>query len=302
MLRTDPERTLKVAEALLDWYNGPHDGLLSGAELPESETPKGVIRGSYEHILFLTLSVSIDYQRSAQQLWDAARETWLDEATRWVFFPSEVGKRGEIELREALGKHKLSKKPFRDAAIWRTVALSFLELFQGDPRVLFEQHNNNAHAVFGAMKSRYGKRFPYLAGSTGTQKILSLWLRMLKDEAGYPFDDIHKVPLPVDIHTARSSLTLGCLFGDFRGRFDEIASLVKAGWKEAFEGSERYPLQIDEPLWNLSRYGCTFRKTGEKCPMRYDCRVAEYCTVAEEPSAVLDLDQNNICKVSTKVR
>ncbi len=287
---------------MLGWYNDRHDGLLSGAELPESETPKGVVRGSYEHILFLTLSVSIDYQRSAQQLWDAARETREDMATRWVFLPSEVGKRSEIELRKALGKHKLSKKPIRDTAIWRRVALSFFELFKGDPRVLFEQHDNNARAVFEAMKNRYGKRFPYLAGSTGTQKILSLWLRMLKDEAGYPFEDIHRVPLPVDIHTARASLTLGCLFGEFRGKFDEIASIVKVAWSEAFEGSERYSLQIDEPLWNLSRYGCTFRKAGEKCPKRHDCRVAEYCTVAEDPSAVLDLDQNGICRVSTKVR
>lgn len=109
MLVTNPERTKKVIEILLDWYS-TRSGLMKGAELPESKPPTGVIRGSYEHIMFLTLAVSIDYQRSAKDLWDSARTTWEDKSTRWAFFPEEIKKRSIEELVECLAQYKLSKK------------------------------------------------------------------------------------------------------------------------------------------------------------------------------------------------
>ena len=63
-----------MVQKLLEWYK-IHDGIFTGY-LPESKPPNGVSRGSYEHIMFLTLSVSLDYQRSANDLWDSAKEVF----------------------------------------------------------------------------------------------------------------------------------------------------------------------------------------------------------------------------------
>lgn len=298
-LRSNPERTARVIEELVEWYRGSRDGVLSGAELPESKPPEGVTRGSYEHTMFLTLAIAIDYQRSADALWNAARETWEDPTTRWVFMPSEIANRSESDLKLALSKYKLSKKQDKDAKIWRTVALSFLSLFEGDPRKLFEKYSYNAYEIWKAMREVYGKRFPYLAGSTGTSKILSLWIRMLRDEAGVEFTHLNDVPLPVDIHTARASITTGCLVGNYSGSFNELVTQVKQAWKEACENMKYYPLQVDEPLWNLSRFGCSNRKNGMSCPKKNQCRLSAFC-VANDSNAVITISQTGLTIIDTK--
>ena len=49
--------------------------------MPEVLTPSGVVPGSLEHILFITFTVSIDYQRDAISLWNSSRETFVDPET-----------------------------------------------------------------------------------------------------------------------------------------------------------------------------------------------------------------------------
>ncbi|WP_268544033.1 hypothetical protein [Candidatus Nitrosotenuis cloacae] len=298
MLKTTPARTKKVIEILMDWYQKKTE-IFTNAELPEALIPEGITIGSYDHIMFLTQSVSIDYMRSAQQLWDAARTTWKDETTRWVFYPKEIAKRNLEDLIDAMSKHKLSKKHTKDPTTWRKVALSFNNLFDGDPRNLFQKFNYDALQIFNSMRSQYGKDFPYLAGSTGTSKILSLWIRMLHDFAKVEFRNLNEVPIPVDIHTARATITTGCLAGEFSGTFGELADKTKKAWIEACEGTGFYPLQLDEPLWNLSRYGCSNYKNGSTCPVRHQCRLRNYC-VTENASSKIFLQQNNTTTIVTE--
>jgi len=282
----------------MEWY-GRRDGVLSNTELPESKPPEGIVRGTYEHIMFLTLSVSIDYQRSASDLWNAARKTWEDEDTRWIFFPGEIKKKDLDDLISSLAKHKLSKKKEKDAKIWRTVAISFLELFDGDPRKMFEELDYDARRIFDIMRSSYAKKFPYLAGSSGTSKILSLWIRILHDEAKVAFKNLNEVPLPIDIHTARATITTGCLVGKFEGSFSSFAEQAKNAWIGACKGTKYYPLKIDEPLWNLSRFGCSNHRNGSPCPVRQDCRLADLCT-ANHPDSRMDIRQTGIMNIDTK--
>jgi len=298
-LATNPERTAEVIKTLMKWYRESRDGLLAGAELPESKPPGDVTRGSYEHIMFLTLTVAIDYQRSAAKLWDSARITWEDAQTRWVFFPEEVANRDLDQLVAALAKHKLSKKQKKDAEIWKKVASSFQSLFQGDPRKFFEAHSYDAFEIYNAMRGRYAKQFPYLAGATGTSKILSLWIRMLSDEARIAFKNLDKVPLPIDIHTARATITTGCLVGKFKGTFKKLAVQAQEAWTEACKNTEYYPLQLDEPLWNLSRLGCSKRKNGSSCPEKHQCRLVVYCT-ANTSDAVITISKNGATSIDTK--
>lgn len=298
VLQANPQRTRRIIEELLDWYS-VRTGLMKGAELPESKPPEGVTRGSYDHIMFLTLSVSIDYQRSAKDLWDSARTTWENENTRWAFFPEEIKKRSLEELIECLARYKLSKKREKDAKIWRTVALSFLELFEGDPRNLFAKFDYDAPTIIQKMKTQYGKNFPYLAGSTSTGKILLLWIRMLHDEARIKFNNLHNVAIPIDIHTARATITTGCLSGKFEGSFTKLTEEAKKAWIEACEGTNHYPLELDEPLWNLSRLGCSSYKLGSPCPKRNQCNLSNFCTV-NNPESKMILKQNGFTIIDTK--
>ena len=184
--------------------------------------------------MWLTLTVSIDYQRSASALWYAARVTWLDKDTRWVFNPKEVSARTMEELVVSLKKYSLSQKPKKDALIWITVAISFLNMFDGNPVNLLKSCNYDASEIYSAMRSsKYAKKFPYLSGATGTSKILSLWIRMLKDEGRIDLKNLENYQFLSIYIQARATLTTGCLVGKFEGSFKELAIRAQEAWIES---------------------------------------------------------------------
>jgi hypothetical protein len=106
-LTTNSERTSKLIEIIMDWYYGKEskrDGLMSGAVISDAVPPEGMLRGSYEHIMWLTLTLSINYQRNAASLWNSAKLTWKDDYTRWVFLPSELQNKTYENLVICVGK------------------------------------------------------------------------------------------------------------------------------------------------------------------------------------------------------
>ena len=157
--------------------------------------------------------------RNAASLWNSAKLTWKDESTRWVFLPNELRHKTYENLIIALGKHGLSQKRNQDADIWWKVSNSFLNKFQGDPRKLFELYKYDAVEIYNQMRTKYKKDFPFLSGD----KILLLWLNILKD-ANVGFINLENVHIPIDIHTARATLTTGCLVGNFDGNFNEFVA------------------------------------------------------------------------------
>lgn len=283
----------------MDWYygkKGHRDGLMAGSEISDAEPPKGMQIGSYEHIMWLTLTLSINYQRVAASLWNSSRLTWEDESTRWVFLPKELRKETKEKLIIALGKHGLSQKRKQDANIWWTVSNSFLDKFQGDPRKLLELYQYDAVEIYNQMQTKYKKDFPYLSGN----KILPLWIRGLKEATNLDLINLENVHIPIDVHTARATLTTGCLVGNFDGNFNEFVSEAQHAWEESCKKieSKYYPLQLDEPLWNLSRLGCSNRFNGDVCPYRSECRLSDFCT-ANKPEAIISLGNKGKIHVST---
>jgi len=130
-LKFDKERGAKVAEILFRTFNMA--GIFGRNDMPEDKPPKGVKRGSIEHALFITLTVAIDYMRDANQLWNAARLTYKDETTRWLFNPSAVSKVSFNEVLEAMKKYGLSKRHKEDARIWKTISKTLDEKWDGNP-------------------------------------------------------------------------------------------------------------------------------------------------------------------------
>lgn len=92
-------------------------------------------------------------------------------------------------------------------------------------------------------------------------KIGPLWIRMLRDSAGLrEFKNLENVPIRVDIHVARSTLACGVVSGSAEGfNLDSLMELIRNAWKDSMKGEEKIPIDVDEALWHLSKYGCTHR-------------------------------------------
>jgi hypothetical protein len=58
--------------------------------MPENIEPAGIVRGSLEHLMFITLTVSIDYMRDANVLLGNSRKTYEDPDTRYLFDPKSI--------------------------------------------------------------------------------------------------------------------------------------------------------------------------------------------------------------------
>ncbi|NJE77160.1 hypothetical protein [Thermococcus sp. ES12] len=280
----DAKRGAIIAERLFPMYST--EGIFGKREMPEDYPPKGVEIGSREHLLFLTLTVAIDYLRNADALWESARKTFEDPKTQFVFFPERLAEipLGHIEkIKSALTKYKLALRPNRDTNIWLTIALTLHEEWSDDPRNFLEAMEFDAIKIIGHL-TKHRSRYPNLNG----EKIRSLWLRMLRDNAGINLNNLEKVPIPVDVHITRATLSLGIIRGRFEGTLEEFRETVAKAWMESTEpirksGKHIIPLDLDRPLWHLSRNGCSYRAGihPESCPKFEKCPFREYCTPGE---------------------
>ncbi len=281
-LAIDEERGRRVAPELYALFHS--SGIHERTEMPEDTMPPEIELGSLGHVVLLTLTVALDYQRDASALWAAAIATYEDPETRYLFSPGLVHEASPKKIIQDMQKHKLSKKPQRDADIWRTNAITFFKKYDGDPRNFLKICDLDAPTVIERLRNDchdYNKRpvndFPNLRG----KKIGPLWLRMLRDNAGIELKRLDEMPIPVDVHVARATLALGVVKGTFDGPVEELHEVVRKAWRNSVKdlqiGSRpMIALDIDEPLWHLSKYGCTFRDEAGSCP-KQDCEMRRYC-------------------------
>lgn len=269
---------LIAARKLRDAFLGLSGGGVFGeaGRMPEEEYSRG-IAGERDRLLFITLVVGIDYQRDAVSLWRHGRERYDDPATRWLFRPEVVASRSVDEVLLALrtgDPRGALRYPSKDAGWWHLNASTLAREFEGDPRVLFGQAGWNVEEI--RRQVRRSGRFSGLKGA----KIFPLWLRMLADILGYAFEDFDTLSIPVDIHIARATFATGILGGRYDGPLGgSLIALVRHAWKTACEGAGERVMTFDEPLWQLSRLGCTHRhRAGHPdCPKRETCPIGDLC-------------------------
>ena len=97
-----------------------------------------------------------------------------------------------------------------------------------------------------------------------------------------PFD-METIPIPVDIHVARATLTLGVVKGRYEGSVQYLFESIREAWFKSVEGIIRpdglpmIALDVDEPLWHLSRNGCSKRDRSGACAKRQTCLCKDYC-------------------------
>lgn len=298
-LSIDIKRGKKVAKLL--YYSFSTTGIFGNSEMPEDRLPKGVKKGSLDHIMFITLTVSIDYQREAQSLWESSRATYTDPDTKYLFSSKALHETPLRKIINDMQKHELSKKPIKDAETWRTVGSTFYEKWNGDPRNFLEDCRYDSPVILKRLKEDthfYNNKkrpdFPYLRGN----KIGPLWLRMLRDNIGiHNLKNLDKVLIPVDIHIARATLSLGIVRGSYEGSFNNnVFDPIKNAWLESVKGlntgnQPMIALDIDEALWHLSKYGCSKHRdkvTGE-CVAFNRCEAKDYCIKGK-----VNLDSNYV--------
>lgn len=257
-------------------------------EMPEDLIPGGTAKGSNGHLLFITLTVSIDYQRDAPSLWESARRTFKDSQTKYLFSPKALQETPRRKIISDMQKYKLSKKPIKDADIWRIVGITFYKKWNGDPKnflqdcnwdslIILERLRNDTHLY----NNRYVHDYPYLRGD----KIGPLWLRMLRDNVGMlGLKNLEEVPIPVDIHVARASLSLGIVKGFYKGNPINLFNYIRKAWFESVEGlrAKNKPMiaiDIDQPLWHLSKYGCSKNRNENTgiCLVYNRCEAKDFC-------------------------
>ena len=223
-------------------------GVFKEFQFPSEYTlPPGMKQSSEEQLLFLTLTVSLDYMRDATKLWKQSHDAWLDEEKNWIFNPKLVVQDG-LEKLTTLFKEINDQRPTKDAKIWFTICKKLLE-FDGSVHSLLKSFNFKALEISNYLEL-HKKDFPYLSG----YKIKPLWLRMINDNGGIKLNNIEDIPLPIDVHTAR--MTLKIIFNeDFDGNITEdLREKMQKAWKIILSGTPIYPLQIDEPLWLMGKH------------------------------------------------
>lgn len=280
----DTERANKLANILFDSFS--NEGILGQNEMPEDILPEGVERGSLEHVLFITLTVSIDYMRDAPSLWESSRKTFEDPETRYLFQPQLVYKNTVDKIRKDMQKYGLAKRYNNDVNIWRTNSITFHEKWDGNPLNFLEDCGWDSLNILKRLKSenhlennRNESDFPFLRGP----KIGPLWIRMLRDNVGISkLENLDKVPIPVDIHVARSSLAIGVVRGEYEGKLTDIFENVRKVWFEGVKGlkiggRDMIALDVDEPLWHLSKHGCSHRSARGRCNFFNQCEAKEFC-------------------------
>ncbi len=271
-LTLNPQRARDVAFILREKLKG--EGIFGKKKLPDDMAEKLLKKLDEDaFLLFVTLTVSLDYMRDAEKLWESSLKTLQDEEVNWIFSPNKVAKKGKEKLKEAMSKYKLAIRKDKDTSIWFRLSETLLKEFGGSVSNLFDKYNYDVEKIFRVMKERR-EEFPSLSGD----KIFPHWIRSLKEKKGFSFKNLRKLPIPVDVHVARATFTTGCITGSYKakGITGTIRKKVIEVWEKGLEGTEITPIEMFRPLWLLSKYGCHYRKNGER-PKLHECPVKDFC-------------------------
>ena len=153
---------LKKVDILYQMYK---EGSLGGEHMPEDANPK-LSKDSKENYLYFTLPMALNYQRNSYTLWESALQTYQDEETRFVFSPKKVIGSSYEEVQKALVKYRVALQKDKQTEIWIHLCETFVELFDGDIRKLFDSLGNDVNKIRDFIQKDNKKKFPYLSGTT----------------------------------------------------------------------------------------------------------------------------------------
>lgn len=249
---------------------------------PDWTPPKGVVSGSTEHMVFLTLSFSLARNCDDSTIFELSRNAYEDEKIRHIFSLESLQSEPVSIIMDDLNQAGLCVKKRRDAENWKAIGISLQQIWGGDPVNFIRSCDGNVPLILERMRSDpYSELldFPQIIGD----KRAPRWLYMIRNSGGYDgFSGFEKIPMLTDIHVTRASIALGVVHGRYSGQISPISQKVYDTWKEAEAASDSNTspglYMLSDFLRNLSKNGCILRDgKRHQCPLLSECPMKEYC-------------------------
>ncbi len=154
----DRSEILNTVDKLIIMYK---NGELGGEVMPEDANPH-FEKSSLQNYLYFTLPMALNYQRNSYTLWQSVNKTYEDEDTRFVFNPKSCLEKTFEEVQHALTKYKVALQRQKQTEIWLSLCNTFVELYDGDVRKLFDSLDNDVDKIkFEILfKKKIRKNFP----------------------------------------------------------------------------------------------------------------------------------------------
>ena len=242
----DKDKILDKVNKLIIMYK---NGELGGEVMPEDANPN-LEKYSLENYLYFTLPMALNYQRNSYTLWQSALATYNDEDTRFVFNPKLCLEKTFEEVQYALTKYKVALQKQKQTEIWITLCETFMELFKGDIRKLFDFLDNDVDLIRNYIQKQNKKKFPYLSGT----KICNYWLYVIYQYTDRNYKNIESLTVAPDTHVCKATLKLG-LITEEEFNSSNVQLIVINRWQELFKDTKYKPIDIHTPLWLWSRNG-----------------------------------------------
>lgn len=233
-------------EKLLAMYE---KGELGGEVMPEDANPH-LAESSLENYLYFTLPMALNYQRNSYTLWESALKTYRDEKTSFVFDPKECLERSFEDVQHALTAYKVALQKYKQTEIWLALCTTFVELFDGDIRKLFDTLEDDVDKIKEFIQKDYKKKFPYLSGT----KICNYWLYVIYQYTDREYKNIEKLTVAPDTHVCKATHRLG-LITDAELNSSNAQQITIDRWQELLNGTGYKPIDVHTPLWLWSRNG-----------------------------------------------
>lgn len=242
----DKLKILNNVEKLLKMY---HNGDLGGEVMPEDANPH-FEKSSLENYLYFTLPMALNYQRNSYSLWKSALQTYNDDSTKFVFNPKTCLEKSFEEVQYALTKYKVALQKQKQTEIWISLCNTFVELFDGDIRKLFDMLDNDVDKIRNFIQKENKKKFPYLSGT----KICNYWLYVIYQYTDRNYTNIENLTVAPDTHVCKATLKLGLITQD-EFNSSNVQLIVIDRWNNLLTNTKYNLIDIHTPLWLWSRNG-----------------------------------------------
>jgi hypothetical protein len=266
--------------------NAPHPGWSSMPEVFVADRLRQSGMSLVQLRCFITFVAAMDRARDAERLWISAAEVWT--YSPWVFDPTIVCTRSFTELADVLSKSHVSQRHLQDVAAWRTIAESLADRTAApEVNAAVFDGRGNARLLLEAVKvttPKSGKtaRFPFLAGP----KVGPMWVRMLVEPGKAQIDEIHVLPVAVDVQVRKVTENLG-VTPTWGRDLEHVRVQIQRMWQEALatgDAAGPEPLRgtaaaLDPALWFWGKWGCSFCERAKRQVPIHDvcagCRLDE---------------------------
>lgn len=235
----------KVDKLIIMYKNGE----LGGEVMPEDANPH-FEKSSLKNYLYFTLPMALNYQRNSYILWESALKTYNDVETRFVFNPKICLEKNFEEVQYALTKYKVAIQKQKQTEIWLTLCNTFVEMFDGDIRELFDKLDNDVNKIRYFIQKEKKEKFPYLSGT----KICNYWMYVIYQYTDRKYKNIECLTVTPDTHVCKATYKLGIITDD-EFNSSNVQQIVIDRWQELLNNTKYKPIDIHTPLWLWSRNG-----------------------------------------------